>query len=174
MSNKVFLIFLIVVALIVIGLVAWTGRNSALDQVETSSATNNTVSNSAVVNTATESNSNTNINSVSGKLVKTEAFELLSPAETSIVGEITTYRFAENNLLNIMPKAMQSAVLNETPVKERVAITIGEITAERLTISSAKDGSDVTIVQAVVGEMLYDFRGNQSYLSNLSNFIKFN
>lgn len=173
MSNKVFLIFLIIAALIVIALVAWTGRNVALDQTEIVNA-NNDIANNGSVNIATKSSNTNNDSSDDSKLVKTEAFELLSPAETIVIGEITTYTFAENNILNVMPKAMQSAVLNETPVKERTVITIGETPAERLTLSSAKDGSDVIVVQTVVGEKLYDFRGNTNYLSNLSQFIKFN
>jgi hypothetical protein len=149
-------------------LVAWTGRQTAL-QIDTTADTNVTatdesVDNANATNVATESDTIT---------LQDADFTLVAAAEQTVVGEITTYTFADNNLLNVMPADMQSLVLNETPVKERAAITIGETPAERVVIRSAKDGSDVTIVQTVVGNTLYDFRGSADYLSNLSQFINF-
>ena len=173
MSNKVFFAFLVIAAVVVIGLVAWTGRKSALDP---DTATNTVTTNTAANNPDATPNSNTTVVPTVNEVVVpvvTDAYTLLAEAETTVVGEITTYSFADNNFLNVMPAAMQSAVLNETPVKQRETITIGETAAERIIISSAKDGSDVAVVQAVIGETLYDFRGNEDFLSNLSQYIIF-
>lgn len=174
MSNKVFLVFLIIAALIVIALVAWTGQKTAIQQVSLSN-------NAATTNKTTDNNLNTT-NSVVEPAVKedivkapvtTSDYTLLADVEANVIGEITTYIFIESNILNVMPATMQAAVLNETPVKERMTIMIGDTAAERLTINSAKDGSNITVVQAVVGETLYDFRGSDDFLSNLSKYIEF-
>lgn len=165
MSNKVFFAFLVIAAVVVIGLVAWTGRKSSLEP--------DTVTNTATTNTATTNQPTTPNSNTATVPAVTDAYTLLAEAETTVVGEITTYTFTDNNFLNVMPAAMQSAVLNETPVKQRETITIGETAAERLTISSAKDGSDVIVVQTVIGETLYDFRGTEDFLSNLSQYIIF-
>ncbi|EKD76731.1 MAG: hypothetical protein ACD_43C00009G0010 [uncultured bacterium] len=167
MSNKYFLAFVIVVAIIVVGAVAWTGRQTAFNDATVENNTNTVVTNSTS-NTNSVPDTTTPVATISNS-----EYSILAAAETNNVGDITTYIFANNNILNVMPLTMQSAVLNETPVKERSAITVDGVTGERLVIGSAKDGSDTTIVQISNGDKLYDFRGDAEYLSNLSQYIDF-
>lgn len=160
-----------------IGLVAWTGQKTATQPDVLGNSTNAIDANNNngnTTNTVVKPSAVNSINSnVNAERVTTSDYSLLAEAETNVIGEITTYTFAENNRLNVMPATMQAAVLNETPVKQRAAITIGNTAAERLTVTSAKDGSEITVVQAVVGEKLYDFRGSEEFLSNLSQYITF-
>lgn len=170
MNNKFFLVFIIVAAIVVVGLVAWTGRQNTTNQAVVNASVN--AKSNVTTETSKTTNSTTNVNTPV-TTNPTAGYSILASAETTIVGEITTYIFADNNILNVMPMAMQSAILNETPVKERTTITVGGLTGERLIISSAKDGSDIAIVQISKGDQLFDFRGDDSYLSKLGQYIEF-
>lgn len=112
-------------------------------------------------------------NSNVAKTNNTESFTLLKPATPTTVGEITTYQFAVGNTMSVMPASYKSMVLNETPVLETRDIMIGETPAQELTISSAKDGSEITIVQLSLNNTVYDFRGDDNFLQQLTNYIEF-
>ena len=102
------------------------------------------------------------------------SYTILQKMTTTTVGEIVSYTFTDGNALSVMPEAMQSAVLNETPVIASTEITIAEQTATQYTLSSAKDGSHFSVVQVIRNGQLFDFRGNADYLNNLSTYIQFN
>lgn len=106
--------------------------------------------------------------------IEQEAVTLSQVTDTLDIGDITTYRFGDTNSLSVMPVAMQVAVLNETPTLETVDITVAGVTGQRLTLSSAKDGSPFTVVQVVQGDTLYDFRGDDEFLDQLDQYITFN
>lgn len=100
-------------------------------------------------------------------------YSLLQPAEKLEVGEITTYTFATGQL-SVMPAAMQSVVLNETPIQAEVDLVVSGLPAKRYTLASAKDGSDFDVVQVLYLNQLYHFTGDEAFLSNLDQLIIFN
>ncbi len=157
--SPLFLGFVIIAAIFVVGLVSW----SASQQPSSDTATTTNV---AVVNTNTSTK-------VDSKTKLGDHVALLKEAAATEVGTIETYRFNETDTLNIMPEAMRSAVLNETPVQKEEVITVGGVEAKKLTITSAKDGSEGMVVQVIKNGNLYDFRGSDDFLANLSDFITF-
>ncbi len=107
--------------------------------------------------------------------VTDQGITLLKPAEKTVVGEIVTYRFLDGNSLSIMPEALRSVVLNETPVKSENDVideTTG-VTYHHYTLASAKDGSLFSIVQVIQNSKLYDFRGADEYLNHLDQYVTF-
>lgn len=172
--SKPFFIFIVVAAFVVVAAVAWFANNqSNLGENTTTDANVN------VVNTTNSVEGNENTNNESSANVSADAYEgtaftLQQPAEIITSGEITTYTFSENNVMNVMPASMQSITVAETAVKERTPIMIGDTAGERLTVSSAKDGSDQVVVQVVLNETLYDFRGSADFLDKLADYVKFN
>ena len=100
-------------------------------------------------------------------------YTLSKPSQKLEVGEITTFTFTDGQL-SVMPAAMQSVVLNETPVQAEVAVVISGLPAKRYTLSSAKDGSSFDVVQVLYLNQLYHFTGNEAFLSNLDQYIIFN
>lgn len=148
--SKAFFIFIIIAVFVVVAAVAWFSNHSEIGKT----------------------NANTNAANVNSD--NTADFTLLQSADTITNGAITTYTFAAGNVLNVMPADMQSVTLAETPVQERTPITIGAVSGERITITSAKDGSAQTIVQVVHNDKLYDFRGSADFLDHLADYIQFN
>jgi hypothetical protein len=165
MSKHTGLLFIGFVIVAAIAVIIFVNRNASTDvtNTNTNSDSDTTVNSNATI----RSNDNTETVSADG------AYTLLQAAETTINGEITTYRFTDGNSLSVMPEALQSVVLNETPVKEEVDITVGGLPATRYTLASAKDGSLFTVVQIIYESKLYDFRGSTDYLDDLSQYIKF-
>lgn len=174
--SKPFFIFIVVAAFVVVAAVAWFANNQS--QVGNVGNTDAEVNTTQTVNTNTVT-SNTNKNANTSENVNTvvdesDDFTLVQPAEPTTNGEITTYIFAETNVMNVMPASMQSITVAETTVKERTPIMIGDTAGERLTVSSAKDGSDQVVVQVVLNETLYDFRGSADFLDKLADYVTFN
>lgn len=173
--SKPFFIFIVVAAFVVVAAVAWFANNQS--QLGNSTSTTNAV---VVTNTADkdESNLNQNSNGTANSNVDVNVtatgFTLLKEANSSVNGDITSYTFTENNVLNVMPAEMQSITVAETAVQTRESITVGEVTGERLTVSSAKDGSAQTVIQIVRNGQLYDFRGSAEFLDDLTKYIQFN
>ena len=98
---------------------------------------------------------------------------VVADATTSSEGEIMSYDFGNGNRLNVMPADYQTMVLNEIAVQERQSITIGSAAGERLTVTSAKDGSPTDVVQVILDRTLYDFRGSNDFLSHLDDYVTF-
>ncbi|MDP3971110.1 MAG: hypothetical protein Q8P90_05480 [bacterium] len=98
--------------------------------------------------------------------------EVLVPATTAKYDEITTYTFEPENTLSVMPSSYEGISLNETDVLDRETISVGNQVAERLTIASAKDGSEISVVQVISDDYLYDFRGSDDFLESLDQYIK--
>ncbi|MBI2415324.1 MAG: hypothetical protein HYV33_01525 [Candidatus Kerfeldbacteria bacterium] len=92
-------------------------------------------------------------------------------ATVTTAGDITTYHFSDSDYMNVMPSSYQAMVLNETPVQQRQAITVAGWPAERLTITSAKDGSELTVVHLLIDDRLYDFRGSENFLARLNDYV---
>lgn len=159
-----FIVFVVAATLVVV---------IAVQQSSSPSPTNNT-------SEATDSNQ-TNTTEVAEQEALDETtvsadgkYTLLKEMTTTTIGEITSYQFSNGNALSVMPEAMKSAVLNETPVVAEQSTQIGDVPAMQYTLSSAKDGSHFTVVQVVRAGQLYDFRGSEEYLANLADYIKFN
>ncbi|HBY73714.1 MAG TPA: hypothetical protein DEG44_03430, partial [Candidatus Kerfeldbacteria bacterium] len=87
------------------------------------------------------------------------SYTVMQSTDTLVIGEITTYSFGDTNSLSVMPAAMQSVVLNETPTLAETDITVAGQAGKKLTLSSAKDGSPFSVVQVIVNDQLFDFRG---------------
>ena len=100
-------------------------------------------------------------------------FQLKQAATVVDGGEITSYIFGGNNIVNVMPLEMKSVVLAETGIKTAAAITVSGVEANRLTIQSAKDGSDLDIIQIEHEGTLYDVRGEASFLNSIEQYISF-
>ena len=120
-------------------------------------------------------NNSTNTNAVSEPIVASDgSYTVMQSTDTELIGEIITYSFGDSNSLNVMPAAMQSVVLNETPTMAEADITVAGLAGKKLTLSSAKDGSPFTVVQVVVNDQLFDFRGTELFLDTLGQYIVFN
>lgn len=101
-------------------------------------------------------------------------FTILIDATITSSGDITTYHFTDTNILNIMPLSYKAMVLNETPVTNTEIVSVGEVSAELLTLRSAKDGATIKVVQIEHGDQLFDFRGSDEFLNTLSKYVQFN
>ena len=163
----ILVVVIIVLASVAAGLVYWQNQRTLLNNLVVNS-------NIATVNKTTVANTtNTNVTAADGS--SEPEYSFVTPITTkTVTGEITTYTFSIGNILNVMPVSNRNLVLAETPIKSQHDITIGNTAAQYLTISSAKDGSDVHVVQVTVGDTLYDFRGSDGFLDSLNNYIQFN
>lgn len=135
---------------------------------------NQDTSDPAVTNTNT-TNAATNTSPVPEPVVALDgSYTVLQSTDTLVIGEITTYSFGDDNSLSVMPAAMQSVVLNETPTMAEADITVAGLVGKKLTLSSAKDGSPFTVVQVVQADQLFDFRGTELFLNTLGQYVVFN
>lgn len=162
-TGVVFIGFVVVTAIAVVVAV-----NQTTDTTDNDAVTSNS-------NTTT-GNTNTVVNAVdSTETITEDGITLLKPAEKTVVGEIVTYRFSDGNSLSIMPEALKTVVLNETPVKseETVIDEATGITYHNYTLASAKDGSSFLVVQVIQNSKLYDFRGAEDYLNHLDEYVTF-
>lgn len=98
---------------------------------------------------------------------------LLQEATVTSQGEIQTYQFGNGDVVNVMSPTFIPLVLNETAVIAREPITIGSQTGEKITVESAKDGSEVTIIHIVTEATLYDIRGSEEFINTITNYINF-
>ena len=161
---------MIIAAFIVIAAVAWFTNHQEVGEITT---TNTATTNNA--NTGTETNVNTiDETNTNSNTAATDDFTLVQEATSTTSGDITSYSFGEEKVFNVMPADMQSITVAETAIKKQEDITIGAVTGQRLTVSSAKDGSEITIVQVVRNGQLYDFRGSADFLDHLADYIAFN
>lgn len=158
MSNKkpaLFIGFLIVAAIVVIVVVKSQTTDSSPES-DQPLADNNT-------NTVVEP-----------MVSKDGTYTVMQATNSEVIGEITTYSFGDSNSLNVMPAAMQSVVLNETPTLNEAAVVVAGLPGKKLTLSSAKDGSPFFVVQVINNDQLFDFRGNELFLDTLNQYIVFN
>lgn len=172
--SKPFFIFIVVAAFVVVAAVAWFSNNQSNLVEDTITNANVNIVNATNSVEGNQNTNNENNSNVSADAYEGTVFTLQQPAEITTNVDITTYTFSADKVLNVMPANMQSVTVAETAVKERAPITIGEVTGERLTVSSAKDGSDQTVVQVVRNGQLYDFRGSADFLDHLTEYIQFN
>lgn len=166
MSNKkpaLFIGFLVVVAIIVILVVQKTLDKSQTpnslpeaDQPSADNATNSTTTVTAPI------------------VAQDGSYTVMQATNSEVIGEITTYSFGDSNSLNVMPAAMQSVVLNETPTLNEASVMVAGLPGKKLTLSSAKDGSPFFVVQVISNDQLFDFRGNELFLDTLNQYIVFN
>ncbi|MBI4407802.1 MAG: hypothetical protein HY565_04890 [Candidatus Kerfeldbacteria bacterium] len=157
-SGLLFIVFLVVAAIIVLVVL---NRNAAPEPTNVTTTINQNV------NTVVDEDTYQPVISADG------AYTLAKPAQKLEVGEITTFTF-DAGQLSVMPSAMQSLVLNETPVQAEVDVMVSGLPAKRYTLASAKDGSDFDVVQVLYLNQLYHFTGDEAFLSNLDQFITFN
>lgn len=153
---------MVVVAVIVLFVL---NRDTATDTTNTN--TNN------VSDTTNDQNVNTDEAAYQPVVSEDGAYSLLQPAEKLVVGEITTYTFAAGQL-SVMPAAMQSVVLNETPIQAEVDLVVSGLPAKRYTLASAKDGSSFDVVQVLYLGQLYHFLGDAAFLDHLDSYILLN
>lgn len=114
------------------------------------------------------------VNTTNTTVVTTTGFTLLKDTTSTSNGDITTYHFDDGNVLNIMPVSYKAMVLNETAVTSTEKTMIGSTAAEILTLSSAKDGSNIKVVQLEREGQLFDFRGDDTFLNSLPTYVQFN
>ncbi len=162
-SGLIFIVFLVVVAIIVLVVL---NRNAATEPVNVNTNTVNT-------NVATNQNVTVADDTYEPIVSADGAYTLSKPSQKLEVGEITTFTFADGQL-SVMPAAMQSVVLNETPVQSEVVVVVSGLPAKRYTLASAKDGSKFDVVQVLYLNQLYHFTGDEAFLSNLDQYIIFN
>lgn len=99
---------------------------------------------------------------------------LLENATVNAEGEIVSYQFGGGNVVNIMPLSYKSLVLNETSVVSREDMVIDGQDGEKITMKSAKDGSEVVIIQVETTDYLYDMRGSEEFINNINSYLNFN
>lgn len=157
MSKRSGVLFIGFLAVAAIGVVVVLNRNAPDEPITETNA------NQAVVEPITEP-----------VVAKDGSYTVLQSTDTIVVGEITTYSFGEVNSLSVMPAAMQQAVLNETPTLNETDIAVAGVPGKKFTLSSAKDGSPFSVVQVMVNDQLFDFRGTDLFLDTLSQYIQFN
>lgn len=100
-------------------------------------------------------------------------FHALQPSRPKTVGDITTYTFDTTNFVNVVPVAMQSALLSETSILATTPVQVSGQSGKKLTLSSAKDGSKITIIQVIIDDTLYDIRGSDDFLNTIDTYIEF-
>lgn len=196
-KDNIFGAFVVAVGVIVIAAVAWTVTRPT-DQPEstTTNTTNTTNTTSADVvggtggtdediadelaeannensdATVDESNVNSAVDTERLQPI-TYSLELLQTSTTSNEGDIVSYRFNDNDIVNVMPLEYKDLVLAETPVESEENITVGGLPATKLVVRSAKDGSEITLIQIETTEYLYDIRGDEEFLESINNYIRF-
>jgi hypothetical protein len=164
-TGWLFIGFVVVAAVVVI---VFVDRNASSTTTDTNSNVN------AATTVRPDDNTNTTNSDYLPVTAADESFSLLQVATTTEVGEISTYKFSDGNSLSVMPQALQSAVLNETPtITVDSDWPVAGLMGERYTLSSAKDGSEFHVVQVKYAGKLFDFRGSEDYLNNLDQYIEF-
>lgn len=202
-KDNLFGAFVVAAGVIVIAAVAWTVTRPADQPESTSTNTANTTNTTSAdgvggtdgtdeditdesasslttqdsMNTNTEVNTNTTDSENTANSARlqpaTYSLELLQTSTTSNEGDIVSYRFNDNDIVNVMPLEYKELVLAETPVESEVDITVGGLPATQLVIRSAKDGSEITLIQIETGEYLYDIRGDAEFLDSINTYIRF-
>lgn len=181
-SGLYFIIFIIIVALILIyyfSLNSDNNNNANLNEninsqnnnAQPSSAKNNNTNNITNINTNSAIGGENLNQSVSDLDIEIYGYQNLTRSEN---GEITNLNLGDNNSLNIMPLSYEGMVRNSIGSSAEETVTVGGVPGVKLTGSSAKDGSTVSLILVQYNNRLYHFAGNDSFLSSLNNFIKFN
>jgi hypothetical protein len=165
-SSNLLLVFLAIAAIALIAVLMWSNKRP--------SQTNSVSSNTSPVNQANVVDSQPNNTNATSQTEPEVGVVTLKSAETKTIGDIITYKFGSSNILNVIPLQMKSAILAETAVLDTAPVTVAGQSGEKLTLSSAKDGSKLTIVQITIGDKLYDFRGSDDFLNNLDQYVSFN
>lgn len=154
-TGALFIGFVLITAVVVIVVLNW---NSGTE----------------ITNSKQNTNSNSTNTVVEPIVAQDGSYTVMQSTDTLVIGEITTYSFGDTNSLSVMPAAMQSVVLNETPTLAETDITVAGQAGKKLTLSSAKDGSPFSVVQVIVNDQLFDFRGTDLFLDTLGQYIIFN
>lgn len=193
-QSNIFSIFIVIVGLLVIGMVVFVNQQEPPESATTLAQGGSPESESEIIaalnksttttKTVDETNSSDTVDEtivdpeVDSTVENTQSAEpelvILQTATTSSQGEITTYQFGNGDVVNVMNPQFESLVLNETSVVAREPITVGSRTGEKITIKSAKDGSEIMIIHIVTEDTLYDIRGSEDFINNITNYINFN
>lgn len=201
-QANIFTIFIVIVGLLVIGMVVFVNQQeppeaddvlpqggspeNEADISQLLENSNNAPDNVDSTDTVASNNpGNTNTTEVAivpdtstddtGTVIlpNTTELTLLQEASVTSQGEIQTYQFGNGNVVNVMSPEFKSLILNEAAVVRKESITIGSQTGEKITVESAKDGSEIKIIQIVTGTTLYDIRGSEEFINNITNYINF-
>lgn len=181
-SGLYFIIFIIIVALILIyyfslnpdndeNAVLNENINSQNNDTQPSSAKNNNTNNIANINTNSAIGGENLNQSVSDLDIEIYGYQDLT---RTVNGEITNLNLGDGNGINIMPLSYEGMVRNSIGASEEETVVVGGAPGVKLTGSSAKDGSTVSLILVHYQNKLYHFAGNDSFLGSLNNFIKFN
>ena len=188
-SGLYFIVFIIIVAIILVFYFSSENNNSTSNSNinNVNSVVNN--NNNKKVDTANkndninEANANVNVANTNSAIGGTNLNQAVDSLNIEISGypnlvrtengEIINLDFGDNNSVNIMPLDYEGMVRNSIGVKNEETIVVGGVPGKKLTGSSAKDGAAVNLILVQYKNRLYHFSGNDSYLNNLNNFIKF-
>lgn len=193
-QSNIFSIFIVIVGLLVIGMVVFINQQEPPKTVDTVAQGGSPESDSEIIaalnksTTATDIVDEINTNNTETKTVENSEADstaedtnstepelaILQTATTTSQGEITTYQFGNGDVVNVMNPEFESLVLNETSIVASEPVTIGSQVGEKITIESAKDGSEIVIIHIITDDTLYDIRGSADFINNITNYINFN
>lgn len=194
-QNNLFTIFIVLTGLLVIGLVVFVNQQDPQPETSVNITAQGGSETDADADADVETSDDENINEIRESLNKNEnaniveninnentnsntttsdyGITLKQPATVNSEGDIYTYQFGGGNIVNVMPLEFEGLVLNESSVIDRQPINLGSVTGEKITIESAKDGSAVMIIHVKTNQYLYDMRGSDQFINNITNYINF-
>ncbi len=181
-KDNVFSVFIILAGLVVVGTVIMLnqapqvresdtilahGGVGDIEEAEITAALNN------INKVAPDEEAEEIAEVIAGDLVEPITFTINTSATVNDEGDITSYRFGEDDVINVMPLDFQDMVLNENSVIGEEEVVIDGVTGKRITISSAKDGSSVEIIHVEHGRQLFDIRGTEDFLDDIDQYVTF-
>lgn len=182
-SGLYFIVFVVGVALILVFYFSfWQNPGNMNTNIEQAANENNNAKTKTNTNKAVASeNINENINSATGgenlnQNVEDLGIEIMGYPDVKRTenGDIISLDMGDGNAISILPTEYEGMVRDSIGATEEEEIIIDGVSGVKLTGSSAKDGSEVSLIIVTKNNRLYHFRGNSSFLDSLNNFIKFN
>ena len=99
-----------------------------------------------------------------------EGYENIKPVQQ---GDTYYYDLDSGNYLTVMPRDMKGIVLESLTIVDEEDLDIKGAEGIKYTGKSAKDGSTTYIVLVERGDYLFHVTGNELFLDNIANIIKF-
>lgn len=187
-SGLYFILFIVAAGLIFVWYFAdWNGEteteNSNQQQTESEESEQNKEKNKETEKKVVKDdnkNENENVNSeVGGESMEVEEQDLgltvigYGELKKTSQEEMANVDLGDGNSISVMPLEYENMVINSISATKEEIIQVQGQEGVKLTGGSAKDGSEVSFVLVKVDDNLYQFRGNDSFLDNLDNFVKF-
>jgi len=179
-NGGLFLAFIVAITVLIVGYFSF--KPAALNNIPTNQNENIALANDNTnvnVNTVENNNQATDTQNVNAAIYSDPdlSFILVGYSETQVTkaesGEITDLNLGAQNTISIMPESYLGIVKNSIGILNEETIKIDGLDAQKITGTSAKDGSQTEMLILNKDSELYVIKGSSEFLNNLNQIINF-